>query len=286
MGEGLVGRLWASLLMDSDDELQPQAQSSAPTAPRAAVTIMTESVPSLPPVPLDNGAEAAPVAASASRPLPNSPDESASSRQGGLAASSSGIQGQAGQAVIVIDSDDDDDTGQESASYSRSPLRFWIARIGHRMEQTVAQVEELRLAGQVRWNLPPTLEQNIVDWTVHHNRDVLGEEYVRAFYIGITHKVHWRWTDPVSGHKKKLWQCMYICAVSDDCKQIAKAEIDVIKQFRFLGPRGVFLGYREEDGQQVGHPLCANRNPGSEGGFHGIPPHCLYVVWRWNRRGQ
>ena len=139
----------------------------------------------------------------------------------------------------------------------------------------------------VRWHLPHILAQDIVEWTVAHINDILAQEYVKAFYIGITHKIGWRWSDPVRGHRVKGWQQMVLCAVSDDSGKIARAEVSVLDQFPYYCRGGGLLGPRVVAGRTVtGHRLCTNRNPGAEGGFHGVPPHILYVCWRWNPRGR
>ena len=197
---------------------------------------------------------------------------------------------------ITDDDDDDDDVivvgdppqpsrPSPSALYAASSTGYWCDRIGSRMEEAVRHVGGT--GGRVRWHLPQTLSQDIVEWTIAHINDVLAQQYVRAFYIGMTHKVGPRWTNPVSGHCRKGWHRMYLCAVSDDDGKIARAETSVIEQFRYYGRGGVVLGPRDVAGRTVtGHQLCSNRNPGSEGGFHGIPPHVLYVCWRWNPRSR
>lgn len=191
-------------------------------------------------------------------------------------------------AVIVIVDDDDDGHGENaapspSASGTATPLRYWVERIGCRMAQ--AEQDVTGFGGRVCWNLPHTLGHNTVEWAIAHINGILDQAYVKAFYVGITHKVGWRWSDPDAGHRRKGWQRMFLLAVSDSSDVISQAEIAVLEEFRFYCRGGYFLGPREVRGRIVrGHRLCVNRLPGGEGGSHGEPPHVLYVCWRWNPR--
>ena len=221
---------------------------------------------------------------------------------GGGQAASFGCHAIAAPGVIAIEDDNDDDdvivvitrdppwfcaglTPDPSPLYAASPLAFWVRQIGDAMEKAVCDVE--RIGSQVRWQLPPTLGQSIVDWAVAHINDAIAQGEVHSFYIGLTSLVFARWRGrkqpPVMvGHCMKGWHRMTLLAVSDQAGVIGHAEKSVIAQFRHLGPRGRDLGSRVVDGRRVAGDLrCENKNPGGEGARGGVPPHMLYVCMRW-----
>jgi hypothetical protein len=220
--------------------------------------------------------------------------------------------------VITLDDDDDDDdvivvitrdppgvvaslAPDMAASYIASPLAFWIGKIGYAMETAVLDVSHM--GGQVVWQLPPTLGQDIVMWAVAHINGALAQGGVHSFYIGLTSLVYFRWwgrkdadirsgpllNDKVMvGHCFKGWHRMTLLAVSDDAGVIARAEKAVIGQYRQRGPSGEYLGPPSRGLgysllPQVGDSRCGNRRPGGEGGEWGgkDSPHILYVCMRW-----
>ena len=225
--------------------------------------------------------------------------------------------------VITLDDDDDDDdvivvitrdppgvvaslVPDMAASYIASPLAFWIGKIGYAMETAVLDVSHM--GGQVVWQLPPNLGQDIVMWAVAHINDALAQGGVHSFYIGLTSLVFFRWwgrrdsdlrrfIGPLLPHQRRDtvmvghcfsgWHRMTLLAVSDDAVDIARAERAAIGQYRqrgrsgeYLGPPTRGLGYCLHP--QGGSSLCENRNPGGEGADGGVPPHILYVCMRWN----
>ena len=140
-------------------------------------------------------------------------------------------------------------------------------------------------ADRMRWQLPPP-GANIVDHAIGMITETLHEGYVKAFYIGLTHRLSERWEgapsyrgrEPMRGHKV-AWQKMVIVGCSDHADEIGNAEISVIAQFR----RHDRMGYMVNPN---GHFLCRNQNPGGEGARGGVPPHLLYVCFSWNPRGR
>ena len=177
---------------------------------------------------------------------------------------------------IVASSDDEQPlTVGQAATIFASPLQFWIDKIGNRMVQAHRFVEAN--SNRVSWRLP-LLRQNIIEWTITHIEDILAQQYVKSFYIGITARLEQRWSGGpgIKGHKNDGWQRMYLLAVSDDPDEIGDAEKSVIGRFRRWGRHGYF--------NPDGHRLCMNRNPGAEGARGGEAPHILYVVWKWNPR--
>jgi hypothetical protein len=218
--------------------------------------------------------------------------------------------------VITLDDDDDDDdvivvitrdapgvvaslAPDMAASYIASPLAFWIGKIGDAMEEAVLDVSHM--GGQVVWQLPPTLGQDIVMWAVAHINGALAHGRVHSFYIGLTSLVSFRWwgrrehqlrsgplmNDRVMvGHCFKGWHRMTLLAVSDNDLDISRAERAVIGKYRQRGPDGEYLGIRMgmpgyNHVRRVGDSRCANRKPGGEGGDSGVAPHILYVCMRW-----
>ena len=91
--------------------------------------------------------------------------------------------------------------------------------------------------GRVRWHLPAP-GSSVVEWAVAHINDVLAQEYVRSFYIGITSLLRRRCWDAEYGHFVKGWQVMYIVGASDRADEIGNAETSVIAAFRRVGVRG------------------------------------------------
>ena len=299
MDEGL-----ASLLWDSDVFVAPGADALPLPVPDAPSSEPTDTHAPLPP------------AADLWHVYGLASDDDADGVGGGGAAAS-GVPAVAAPGVIASDDDvDDDDVNavitrdppgvvaslvpDMAASYIASPLAFWIGKIGDAMEKAVFDVSHM--GGQVVWQLPPNLGQDIVMWAVAHINDALAQGGVHSFYIGLTSQVFHRWWgrrdadlrrgplifDRVMvGHCFSGWHRMTLLAVSDDAGVIARADRAVIGQYRQRGPSGEYLGPPSRGLgyallPQVGDSRCENRKPGGEGGEGGGPPHILYVCMRWD----
>ena len=161
-------------------------------------------------------------------------------------------------------------------------VRFWIDSIGERMWEAEEFVRAY--SDRVRWHLAPP-GSNIVDACIAHINDILGQQFVREYYIGLTARLPQRWVGerrplvgrrPMRGHNVRF-QEMVIVGVSADAGEIGDAEEAVIAQFRRFGRSGQIENHN-------GDFRCANRSPGREGARGGEPPHCLYVCWSWNPR--
>lgn len=270
-------------LLDSDEEIPPAELYLASSLPAVAAPL-----PQLPPplVPM-------PVLSGLPNPRPVGADVGtgggvgsvggASSASTGAAASSgtamvgnlaAGAVPSSGAEVINLDEEDADGSGSDIAT--ALPLPFWCLRIGRRMVEADAFVRSS--GNRVRWHLPAP-GSDIVPWAIAHVNNILSQEYVRAFYIGLTALLPERCWDSGRGHFVKGWQVMFIVGVSDDADEIGNGEKAVIAQFRRHDPRGLLVNHN-------GHPLCTNRNPGGEGARAGIPPHFLYLCFSWNPRGR
>lgn len=189
----------------------------------------------------------------------------------------------AGPAVVMdVSSGEDEPTAAVASAMSSDPtVRFWIGMIGNRMVEADAFVQAS--GGRIVWHLSP-LRRTIVDWTIRHIHNILSQQYVQAFYIGLTARLEARWLGAppfqgrprMVGHKAKGWHKMFLVAVSDNPCEIGDAKKAVITKFR-KWDRFRLVNHE-------GHFLCSNRNPGGEGAYGGCPPHILYVLVRWNPR--
>jgi hypothetical protein len=162
----------------------------------------------------------------------------------------------------------------EELTATASTLVHWRRRV-----ERMAKVEEevARCGGSIEWCLA-AVGQDAQVWAVAQIRRILAHAWIKRFYVGITSRPLWRWTDLEAGHWCKGYHRMYVLAVSDSCSEIVEAEKFCLRVFRQEGRRGECVN-------RDGHFQCANRAPGGEGGMHkGFAPFFIYVVVEWNRR--
>ena len=267
----------------------PNAQPALPSSGAPAATS--------PPASLEAGADVAseaavaPDAPSASAPMEVDADVASESADGGDAGGAVGVDvvdadrtlglrerpiaaSQPSFAdVVVVSSSDDGYSSDEDDT-----MQFWIQRVPERM------VQEREGAGKlfprVRWLLPPHPASNIVDWTIGHIDETLGQDEVIAFKIGYTRWIHWRWTNLECGYIHEGYHRMVICGIQGSRAEVGDAETDVIARFRRWGPRGVLM--RDAAGLPNGDARCANRAEGGDGPkARSDPPFFLYVVWKF-----
>ena len=273
-GAARVGQSFASLFPWSDDEADPapaqgpsssgtSSSQAAPTAPPPSTEGGGQGVGSVAVLPYGDGryAEAGEEALSA---LPANAPRLIADGEGGFRLA------EGNELARVVPS--------SFALYVASPVQWWVQRIGPRMVEAVDHVEGF--GGRVQWHLPPTLGHSISLWTTDHIRSTLAQGSVCAFKIGITQQLGIRWSRFPDGYLHEGWHRMHVCAVSDDKYEIKRCEELVIDQFRIRLRRGGVYLPRVIDGRTVcGHHHCRNINRGGEGGEHGSPPHCCYVVF-------
>ena len=264
----------ADRLLDSDSDSPIVVGGPGGVVVAAAVALEVGVVPNV--VAPVVAAIAPPVADAVAAGAPPPPPPASGKGGGGAGGSSSGSggiegggggggnRGGEGSGIITITD------GEDEAS--ESPLQFWL-RVIDSMPAVVGEVAAL--GDCIVWRLGP-LGQDIVAWAMSQVDDVLAQGYVRRFYIGITSRIAWRWSDASDGHRSKGYQRMFVLAISGDSKDIVQAEIMAIQRYRRYGRGGMLYS-------PDGHPLCQNRHPGGEGGMHhGVAPFCLYLVVHWN----
>jgi len=168
--------------------------------------------------------------------------------------------------------DADGSWSREQQQVSRRILDHWLdvfPRTREMVRQTGFHV------GAIEWRLGAEVDAGT--WAIAQVRAIDRQMYLKRFYLGITSRPGWRWSDAEAGHRAKGYEKMFILALSDDSDEIEQGEIDSIALFRRYDNRGCWY--------QPGHLLCQNRNPGGEGGMrNGPPPYVLYLCVGWNPR--
>ena len=190
--------------------------------------------------------------------------------------------------VLNLDSDsDDEDVIMMAESYSRTPIGnsgytkslcsreiqlFWTRRTSNFTKVYGDTLCDTAISWQVSGNINAADDLKA---QIRHGRsvinDIISQEYLKAFKIGITYKPWLRFRSRRFGYVNDGWSNMIVICVSDRPDLIAQLERALVSEYRRHDRRGYLVN-------ADGHFKCCNRAPGGEGAFHGVSPFCCYVV--------
>ena len=177
--------------------------------------------------------------------------------------------------VVTVSSDGDanDCVVQPSRSDNDVSIAFW-------MESDMRFRDIYNTLGDSRivFELSALDRANNLDDQAAHCQHVinriLARGYVGGFKVGLTFVPRDRFVDANYAYARAGYHQMRILSVHDNSSFIADLETILISVYRKHDRRGLV--------NRNGNALCNNVSPGGESSHHGVSPHFLYVVFKFN----